>query len=205
MSFRKRVVRASFCVALLAVVPAHASNAQRLPEQAMEAVSARFDPATLETRVASRVTSNLCVSFVLPQQWQMGTGEALKTSLTSASGEAELELAIRSARDLPDMPQVDLPSRDAAYLQRDYENTLGQPAQAVSLASLSSGAARWTATWIDANLPAGSHALTVETFIVPLSKDWLLELSLDNVEARDAYNALVQQMLSSVTVKPECG
>jgi len=178
----------------------------------MEAVSTRFDPTTRETHVASRVAPNLCYSLSLPQEWQVNAapvqGADQRTmNLKAASGEAELGLAVRSARELQEMPQTDLPGRDAAYLQRDYEDALGQPAQAVSLSTTPSGATRWTATWIDANLPSASHALTVETFILPLSDDWLLELSLDKMEARDAYVALMHQVLASVKVKARaaCG
>jgi hypothetical protein len=191
-------------LAALATCLALPSGANTLPVgQGMEAVSARFDLSTNETRVTARIAARLCASLSLPQEWRLDLGEG-RTSLRSVADDAEIILSIRSARDLQHLPQPDLPSRDAALLQSDYETTLGRPAQAVSLASYASGATRWTATWIDAQLPTASHALTVETFIVPLSDDWLLELSLDHVEARDAYHALARQALASLSSRPDC-
>jgi hypothetical protein len=99
------------------------------------------------------------------------------------------------------MPQPDLAGRDAAILQRDYESLLGRPAQSVILASSASGASRWSATWIDANLPAPSRSLTIETFIVPLSREWVLELSFSNVEAREAHDDLTQTLLKDLMVQ----
>ena len=93
------------------------------------------------------------------------------------------------------MPQPDLASRDAAFLQKDYEELLGRPAQSVSLSS-TGRRARWSATWIDANLPSASQSMTVETLIVPLSGEWVLELSLTGIEFREASDALAEQLLA---------
>ncbi|NIX75967.1 hypothetical protein [Microvirga terricola] len=194
-------------VALAACFVAPSVGASAAPSAfvaAPETVRAQFDPASQETRVASRVTPDLCFSLALPQEWRVDTGD-LKTSLSATSSDAELGLNLRSARELWNLPQTDLARRDAALLQRDYEGLFGRPAQAVSLVSPVAGAVRWSATWIDANLPGLSHALTVETVIVPLSRDWVLELSLSNVEARETYNALVWQVLSGLRVQDGAG
>ncbi|MBM6593070.1 hypothetical protein [Microvirga pudoricolor] len=172
--------------------------------QGSEPVRARFDPAVNETRLFAQVTPRLCVSMGVPGEWRLGFADG-RAALVSVADEAELALAIRSARDLQHLPQSDLPSRDAALLQSDYESMLGRPAQAVSLDMFTSGVMRWTATWIDGQLPTASRALTVETFIVPLSDEWLVELSLDNVEARDAYQALARQALASLDTHAQCG
>ena len=63
------------------------------------------------------------------------------------------------------------------------------------------GATRWSATWIDANLPEASHGMTVETLIVPLSGDWVLELSLSGIETREAYDALARHLLARLKVQ----
>ena len=100
------------------------------------------------------------------------------------------------------MPQPDLAIRDAAALQRDYEELMGQPAQSVSLSSeAGAGAIRWSATWIDANLPTASNAMTVETLIVPLSSEWVLELSLSGVRSREGYEALAWRLLARLKVE----
>ncbi|MPR07156.1 hypothetical protein [Microvirga tunisiensis] len=103
------------------------------------------------------------------------------------------------------MPQSDLATRDAAVLQQDYEQLLGRPAQSVSLSS-DAGATRWSATWIDASLPSASHAMTVETLIVPLSSEWVLELSLSGVDTQEAYNGLAGHLLARLKVqgRPAC-
>jgi len=89
---------------------------------------------------------------------------------------------------------------DAAALQQDYEGLLGRPAQSISL-STDAGATRWSATWVDANLPMASHAMTVEALIVPLSNAWVLELSLSGVETREAYDALAARLLARLRVQ----
>jgi hypothetical protein len=99
------------------------------------------------------------------------------------------------------MPQPDLARRGAALLQQSYEELLGRPAQSVSLIAASSGATRWSATWIDANLPSPSHAMTVEALIAPLSNGWVLELSLENIESKEAYNSLLQRTIADFKVQ----
>ncbi|MGO4572562.1 hypothetical protein [Microvirga sp. 2TAF3] len=198
----KRLIRLSPClgtvVALLIASTADSHASLRMQNDPNVPEVVRFERATDETRVVGQITSSLCFILSLPQEWRLAASDDLKMSLSAMSAAAELETFVRSAREVKDRPEPDLASRDAAFLQRDHENLFGRPAQAVTLASLSSGATRWTATWVDANLPSASHAVTVETFIVPISKDWLLELSLSNVETRAAYETLVEKVLSGL-------
>jgi hypothetical protein len=192
--------RAALLSALVASSSAQAGNGALHPQTLNETIQVRFDPERQETQVAGRVEPGLCFSFRLPQEWRARL-DGPKTRLETASSHAEFELGLRSARELRHMPQPDLASRDAAVLQRDYEDLLGRPAQSVSLAASIAGATRWSATWIDIHLPAASHAMTVETFIVPLSSEWILELSLSNVEKRESYDALMQTLLAELNVQ----
>jgi hypothetical protein len=156
-----------------------------VPDQAIEA---RFNAAAQQTLVTGRASPDLCFSLSLPEEWRR-TEEGLKAVRSDAS----LALGLRSAEELSALPQPDLAGRDAAALQQDYEDLLGRPAQSISL-STDAGATRWSATWVDANLPMASHAMTVETLIVPLSNAWVLELSLSGVETREAYDALAARL-----------
>jgi hypothetical protein len=161
---------------------------------------ARFDADARETRVTSRISPSLCLSLSLPQEWRMH-GPGGKASLKAVPFRANLDMSLRSAHELQDLPQPDLARRDAAFLQRDYESLLGRPAQSVSLTSPAPGATRWSATWVDANLPTASQAMTIETLIVPLSPEWVLELDLAEVESPEIYDALVQRVLSGLRVR----
>jgi hypothetical protein len=165
-----------------------------------EPIQVRFEPARQVTRVAGRIAPELCFSFDMPQEWRART-EGSSAKLNAVLSNAELEVSLRSADELRHMPQPDLASRDAAFLQQGYEDLLGRPAQSISLASSGSGATRWSATWVDAHLPMASHAMTIEAFIVPLSNAWVLELSLTNNQTREAYNALVQKLLAGLRVQ----
>jgi hypothetical protein len=109
-------------------------------------------------------------------------------------------------RDLMELPQGDPITRDAAFLQRDHEGVFGRPAHASSLESVP-GATRWTATWIDGNLPSSTHMLTLETYIVRASPDWMLEISISDIDDRDTYDTLVQRVLGNLqTADPaRCG
>jgi len=158
-------------------------------------VQARFDPVTRQTWIRGHASPDLCFSLSLPDEWQR-TEDGIK-AVRSNEG---LSVNLRSSRELRDLPQPDLVSRDAAALQQDYEALLGRPAQSVSLSS-DEGATRWSATWIDANLPEASHGMTVETLIVPLSGDWVLELSLSGIETRGAYDALARHLLARLKVQ----
>lgn len=171
-----------------------------------ETIRTRFEPQAGQTRVAGRVSSGLCFALSLPQEWR-AYAEGSGTRLKAAFSDAELEVGLRSAHELRDMPQPDLASRDAALLQQDYESLLGRPAQSVSLASLSTGATRWSATWVDAYLPSGSHGMTVETLIVPLSSEWVLELSVTQVMEKERYEALLASVLSGLRIQrgSDCG
>jgi hypothetical protein len=197
---------AAVAAVLVMTLPAQAANGPVGGAGSwQEVIQVRFDSSSRQTRVAGKVSSDLCFSFHLPQEWRSkaeGFGGRLKANFS----DAELDVTLRSARDLQGMSQPDLASRDAAVLQQDYENLLGRPAQSISLASLDEGASRWSATWFDANLPSASHGLTVEALIVPLSKDWVLELSPSNIDVRGDYDALVQTLLRNLRVqhRPDC-
>lgn len=201
LTAKRRVVALAACFVACSV---GASLAPAAPVARPGSVKAQFDPALRETHVAGRVTPELCFSLALPQEWRLDTRD-LKTSLNAVSSEAELDVNLRQAGELRSLPHGDLARRDAALLQRDYEGLFGRPAQAVSLVSPVPGALRWSATWIDANLPSASHAMTVEAVIVPLSRDWVLELSVSNVEAREAHDTLVGQVLSGLRVQDGVG
>jgi len=162
-------------------------------------VPVHFDSASQVTRIAERIAPDLCFSLHLPQEWR-SKAEGAGISLEAVSFSARLEISLRSAQELRDMPQPDLASRDAAVLQRDYEHLLGRPAQSVSLDRSPYGATRWSATWIDANLPSASRSLTVETFILPLSSEWILELSLTHVEMPEVHDALIRRILSGLKI-----
>ena len=162
---------------------------------ATEAIQARFDAATRQTQVSGKAAPDLCFSFALPEEWRL-----TEIGLKAVTSDADLSIGLRSAEEHRDMPQPDLAIRDAAALQRDYEELLGRPAQSVSLTS-EPGATRWSATWIDASLPTASQAMTVETLIVPLSSEWVLELSLSGVKSREAYDALAWRLMARLKVQ----
>jgi hypothetical protein len=187
-------------MAMILVAPVQASAPPLDARSTHETVQARFDPAAQETRVLRHIAPSLCFSFSLPQEWELNTHDG-KASLKAVAYDAELDVSLRSAHELQGLPQSDLVRRDAAFLQQDYEGILGRPAQSVSLASSAQGATRWSATWIDANLPADASAMTIETFIVPLSNEWVLELSFTDIETREIYNALAQKVLSGLQVR----
>jgi hypothetical protein len=183
--------------ALVAALPVEAANGSLAATGDMQA---QYDPAARETRVSGHAARGLCFSFRLPQKWHLNT-DGPETGLESVSSEAQLGMSLRSAEALRHLPQRDLASRDAAFLQKDYEEVLGRPAQSASLSSPVAGTVRWSATWIDANLPMPSRAITVETFIVPLSAEWVLELTPARVETPAAYEAIVQPLLAGLTVQ----
>ena len=187
--------RAVALVLLSAASGAQAASGLRDQPVMSEPVQVRFDPATRQTSVMGAVPSGLCFSFSLPEEWRP-TAQGVKAALS----DVEIGVGLRSAGELRDMPQPDLASRDAAFLQRDYEELLGRPAQSVSLSSHGK-ATRWSATWIDASLPSASHAMTVETLIVPLSNDWVLELSVNGVDTQAAYDAHAQRLLTRLQVQ----
>ena len=174
---------------------AHASSDPLDASVPNQAIEARFNAAAQQTLVTGKAAPDLCFSLSLPEEWRR-TEEGLKAVRSDAS----LALGLRSAEELSSLPQPDLAGRDAAALQQDYEGLLGRPAQSISL-STDAGATRWSATWVDANLPMASHAMTVETLIVPLSNAWVLELSLSGVETREAYDALAARLLARLRVQ----
>lgn len=193
---------AALSVALCAPFDAHAAKAPAPFHAGAEEVHAQFDPGSRQTYVTGRTSSGQCFSLTLPQEWQAATG-GLETRLKSTSSGAELTVNLRSSHELRGLPQRDLASRDAALLQQDYESLLGRPAQSVSLASLTPEATRWSATWVDANLPSGP--MTVETLIVPLSEDWVLELSLADVPAKEEYETLIRRLLAGLELRQGSG
>jgi hypothetical protein len=194
---------AAAAVALCGFAEVQASTAPtRSASDPGELVRVWFDSPSRQTRLAAHVSPDLCFSLALPQEWRAMTG-GMETHLKSGLSDAELAVGLRPVHELRGLPQSDLASRDAALLQQDYENRLGRPAQSASLAFLSPGATRWSATWADAQLPAGF--MTVETFIVPLSEDWVLELSVSNVDAKEEYDSLVHDLLTGLKVRRAAG
>ncbi|MBJ6126420.1 hypothetical protein [Microvirga splendida] len=187
--------QATVMVVLTVAFDVHAANGPLDQPLMSKPVQVRFDGMTRQTSVTGEVPSGLCFSFSLPEEWRL-TAQGVKSALS----DVEIGVSLRSAAELRDMPQPDLASRDAAFLQRDYEELLGRPAQSVSLSS-QGGAKRWSATWIDANLPTASRAMTVETLIVPLSNEWVLELSLSGIDTKDAYDSLAQRLLARLKVQ----
>jgi hypothetical protein len=194
-SWRARSFLAATLVLIFAASGTQAANGALDRPLSSEPVQVRFDPMIRQTSVKGAVPSGLCFSFSLPEEWH-STAQGLK----AAHSDVEIGIGLRSAGELRDMPQPDLASRDAAFLQKDYEALLGRPAQSVSLSSHGK-AARWSATWIDANLPSASQSMTVETLIVPLSGEWVLELSLSGVESQVAHDALAQRLLTRLQVQ----
>lgn len=164
-------------------------------------MQAHFDAQSRQTRVVGNVTPNLCFSLVLPQEWRSTAGD-MKMRLKSVLSNAVLTVNLRSSQELRGFPQADLAGRDAALLQQDYESLLGRPAQSVSLDSLSAEATRWSATWIDAYLPAGS--MTVEAFIIPLPENSVLELSFSDVGEKEEYGSLVRTVLNTLRHARTC-
>ena len=124
-----------------------------------------------------------------------------RAALRSGLVGAKLEIVARSAEDLRDAAGPDLPRRSAAALQREYEETLGKPAQSASIEPLGdAGAIRWAATWIDANFSGAGGAFAVETVIIAVAPEWLLELTAAKVEGGAMADALVGRALSGLEV-----
>ena len=171
------------------------------PGAAGEPISAVYDPAAGETHVWGRLADDLCFSLRMPREWRAAAAGGGPTRLEAVSSGAELEIVARSADDLRDAAGPDLPRRSAAALQREYEETLGKPAQSASIEPLGdAGAIRWAATWIDANFSGAGGAFAVETVIIPVAPEWLLELTATKVEGGAMADALVGRALSSLEV-----
>jgi hypothetical protein len=181
-------------------------------------VAAVFDPAARETRVTGRV-EGMCVALSLPHLWTLNPDAAnpdaaLSAHLQAADGPA-LDLTLRSARSLPPVPTLAsrqgpiaaasdaLARRAAGALQREHESFLGRAAQSVSLTALGAGALRWTATWIDPQL-AASGALTVDAALLPLSPDWVLEVTLSGTEDPALHDVVLGEVLERVRVGRSC-
>lgn len=181
-------------------------------------VAAVFDPASRETRITGRV-EGLCVALVLPHAWTLdpdaaNPDAALSAHLQAADGPA-LDLTLRSARTLPPVPILAsrqgpiaapddaLARRAATALEREHEHFLGRAAQSVSLTALGAGALRWTATWIDPQL-AASGGLTVDAALLPLSAEWVLEVTLSGTDDPALHDAVLSEVLERVRVGRTC-
>jgi hypothetical protein len=163
-------------------------------------MTARFDPARRETHIDGMLAEDLCIALQLPQEWRLSRDDHAVRLEATPSGTA-LEIDIRSEAELRDFPQAGMAGRDAAALQRDYETMIGKPAQAVLHEPTGFlGVSRWSATWIDENFANATRSLSVETFIVESAGRWTLELTLTNAGTRDAYDAHVARILSSLRV-----
>lgn len=169
-------------------------------------IAARFDPASRATHVTARVPG-ACAALDLPLAWTLDESAA-PARLEAAQGGPSLEVNLRAARNLPPVQSLasregplastgDLPRRAAAALQREHEEVMGRPAQSVAFTALDDGAWRFTATWLDANLPA---PVTEDTVFVPLSADWVLELTLDGADSRDMHEMLWGEVMERVRV-----
>jgi hypothetical protein len=209
-------------VSVLAAAPGSAaagvSSSGAVKERPGPRVAALFDPASRETRVTARV-EGLCVALDLPLAWTLDPDAAapeaaLSAHLQDADGLA-LDLVLRPVRTLPPGPGVAsrngaLPAGDAlarraaGAIQSDYEGFLGRPAQSVTFKPLGSGSLRWTATWLDSQLPSGSGALTVDAAILPLSSDWVLELSLSGTENPPLHEAVLGAVVGRVRSGRHC-
>lgn len=161
-------------------------------------IATRFDPVLQETQVRERVEPNLCVSFRLGREWILSR-QSEGISLQTPSGE-DLDIQLRPATELRNLPQADLADREAAALQKSYERLIGKPAQAVDHQPTGSpGVTRWSAIWIDPNVDSASHSLKVETFIVDLRGNAALELTM-NAGDSATYRTETARMLASLLV-----
>jgi hypothetical protein len=161
---------------------------------------ARYDPQQGETLVQGKVAPGTCLSFKLRDEWSISAGDGGAHVLTGRSG-AAVELRVRQAEELGGLPQHHLAERDAAILQRTYEDMIGKPVQAVAHASTAyRGVSRWSATWIDGNLDSSGHALTIEAFIVETGPASVMEMSLTGFGSPETYEAEVGRMLGSLNL-----
>jgi hypothetical protein len=175
---------------------AFASTADMPPEGA--AVTARFDRPEQMTRLRGIIAADTCVTISLAGEWTPLPAVGDELTLATSTG-AEVEIRVRPAAELRGFPQARLAERDAAALQRSYEDVLGKPALAVAHEPTShAGVSRWSATWVDGNLANASQALTVETFIVETAAGSALELSFANFKTAEAHDAQVGHALSSL-------
>jgi hypothetical protein len=169
-------------------------------------IAARFDHALRATRVTARAPG-ACAALDLPLAWTLDE-TAAPARLEAAQGGPTIDMNLRAARALPPVPSLasrdgalpadtDLPRRAAAALQREHEEALGRPAQSVALTALDAGAWRFTATWLDPNLPA---PVTHDTVLLPLSPDWVLELTLDGASSRDMHEMLLGEVMERTRV-----
>jgi hypothetical protein len=170
------------------------------------------DAAVAASRGKSVVTvaleQGLCLSLAMPAEWQVTAREGPITRLKDWASGIELDVTARSAAELRGGSHPDLARRDAAVLQAGYEALIGKPAQAVSLEPLPlAGALVWRATWLDTFMPGGGGSFTAETLIVPLAPEWLVEVTIGNVDAHLVHDALVAQVLSNLDIRrgADCG
>ncbi|WP_046866010.1 hypothetical protein [Microvirga massiliensis] len=165
-------------------------------------LTAQSDPSAHERSVRGRLAAGLCISLRLPENWTLSTDRGRAHLLDAKSG-AEFEIDARSTVEPRDSQEADLSGREAAALQKQYEEIIGKPAQAVLHEPTNYvGVSHWSATWIDANFAAESHSHVIETFIVVDHKS-VVDVTLVNVGAREAYDRHVSRMLSSLRIETE--
>jgi hypothetical protein len=165
-------------------------------------LTAQSDPSAHETRVRGRLAAGLCISLQLPENWTLSTDRGRAHLLDATSG-AEFEIDARTTGEPREFQEADPAGREAAALQKQYEEIIGKPAQAVLHEPTNyAGVSHWSATWIDANFAAESHAHVIETFIVVDHKS-VIDVTLVNVGTREAYDRHVLLMLSSLLIETE--
>ena len=91
---------------------------------------ARFDPIQHETLIEGEMLTEACMSLRLTGEWTMARGHDDRFSLRSVSG-AEIEVQVRPGAETDRLPQTHRADREAAALQRSYEEAVGKPVQAV--------------------------------------------------------------------------
>jgi hypothetical protein len=189
---------ACLTASLLSGMPSFAST-DDAPASPLEII-AQFDPIRHETRIQGEILADACMTLQLTGEWKLSGSDDSRSSLATASG-AEIEVRVRPAAELKSVPHGDLADREAAALQRTYEEIVGKPVQAVLHEPTGyKGVSRWSATWFDGNFANAGHSFEIETFIVEASGGSALELTFTNKGSPDAHEAAVARMLSSLRV-----
>lgn len=162
-------------------------------------IHALYDPVRQSTRVQARLETGECLSFRVPLAWAI-VEPGLHEATLRMEGGVEIGLEVKRAKGRA----ADLASGEALRLQRAYEALLGSPAQSVSLDPIGAGAARFTATWIDASLPTPSRSLTLETYLFPMETGLVLELTPSNLGERATREALAREIAASAKASRGC-
>ena len=175
-------------------IPTSLSATSVADQMPTEASTIHYLPATNETHVTARLDPALCVALSLPQQWRREGAEELDRSVSPhPEGLEKSKSRWRAVRDLAELPQGNVGSKTLSCSSGTIEDFLAarrMPAR--------SDARRCHPLDRDMDryrLPAPSHSLTVETYIVPASREWLLELSISDIDDRSLYEDLVRQVL----------